>query len=725
MTADSSLDRLAEVYGIEAGYTDIWQREHRIGADTKRALLAAMGVSAESEAEVLEGLAAVHKESFERALPNVVVKCEGEQLELPIGLDIAQNDALFWSIVREDGKTHSGETSIDSLPVIDRDKALGRKRVRLTLPSANQLPLGYHRCTITTAGDAQHETEIIVTPRRAYWPDCLDQEGGLVGVTAPLYGLRATRNAGIGDFADLASLAKTLAPLGASFIGINPVHALFPSQPTRISPYAPSSRGFLNFMTIALDQVPELAYSPEAQAILSRPDVQTSLDALHAEDLVDYPNVAGLKFEVLEALFATFRTLPASSDRQESYRAFIEAGGERLLNHIRFDALAEHFIRKDETLTDWHDWPAAYRTPDSVAVKAFADEHEKRVSFYGYLQWLAASQLEQTQKDATAAGMTLGLYLDLAVGVAPDGAEAWSDQDALINAVRIGAPPDDFNPDGQNWGLLPLSPKALKARRFRPFIDLLRQTMRHAGAVRIDHVLGLARSFWMPENRNVPGAYVRYPMRDLLGLVALESKRERCLVVGEDLGTVPDSLRSALADHRLLGCSLLYFERNEQGGWRSASSYSKTSIASIGTHDLPTLRGFWEARDIDWRGTLDLYPDEENPTADREERERQKTGLLELLDSEGLLPKGIDPREPPSTLPWPLVEAFHRFLASTPAALKAVQLEDAVHASEQANLPGTINEHPNWRRKISVPLESLATEPKLLALLRLFATKRH
>ncbi|MEM8952125.1 MAG: 4-alpha-glucanotransferase [Pseudomonadota bacterium] len=723
MTADAPLDRLADAYGIEPSYKDIWQREHRIGADTKRALLAAMGVAADSDAETRASLAAAHKESFERTLPDVVVRPEGEKVDLPIGLDIAQNDSLSWSITREDGEALSGEARIGDLPIIEQDDALGRKRVRLHLPSADRLPPGYHRFTLSAASNNESETEIIVTPKQAYWPDCLDQEGGLVGVTAPLYGLRSSRNAGVGDVADLASLAKVLAPLGAAFVGINPVHALFPSQPARISPYAPSSRVFLNIMTIALDQVPEFACSPEAQAILSRSDVQTSLQALRDDDLVDYANVTGLKLTVLEALFATFQALPTASDRQRSYRTFIEAGGERLLRHIRFEALSEHFISKDQTLTDWHDWPVDFRAPDTEAVTAFAAEHENRVNFYGYLQWLAASQLEQAQEDATNAGMALGLYLDLAVGVAPDGAEAWSDQDALIDAVRIGAPPDDFNPDGQNWGLLPLSPKALQARRYRPLIDLLRQTMRHAGAIRIDHVLGLARSFWTPENRDVPGAYVRYPMRDLLGLVALESQRQHCLVIGEDLGTVPESLRSALADHRLLGCSLLYFERDEQGAWRNASTYSTTSIASIGTHDLPTLSGFWQGRDIDWRQKLGLYPDQDQETAEREEREKQKAGLLQLVENEGLLPERIDPSEPPTPLPWPLVEAFHRFLASTPAALKAIQLEDAVSATEQANLPGTVDEYPNWRRKISVPLEGLGAQQGLLALLRLFAAK--
>ena len=718
MNAASSLDRLADLYGIEPGYTDIWQQDHRIGAETKRLLLSAMGVPTGSDADIEASLGIARERQFARLSPAVVVCRAGTEIALPLTSDLSGRDRLHWSVVSEQGEAFSGEARLPDLQLLDQDRTLGRQCVRLMLPLQDRLSPGYHRCTVTFGSDIRTESEIVVTPRRAFWPACLDRDGGLVGVTAPLYGLRSERNAGIGDFADLATLGRTLAPLDAAFVGINPVHALFPGQPDRFSPYAPSSRSFLNILMIAVDQVPELAGSAKAQAILSRPDTQTLLNACRADALVDYALVLRIKLTVLEALFETFLGLQTSSPRRIAFRAFVEAGGERLVRHIRFEALAEHFMRKDGTLTDWHDWPAAYRSPDTEAVQSFADQHDDRVAFYGYLQWLAAGQLEQAQTEATGAGMAIGLYLDLAVGVAADGAEAWSDQEALVDGVRIGAPPDDFNPNGQNWGLLPLSPTAMQARCYRPFIDLLRQSMRHAGALRIDHVLGLARSFWLPADRDVSGAYIRYPMQDLLGLVALESQRQRCLVVGEDLGTVPESLRSALSDHGLLGCRLLYFERDEQGECRPAQAYATASIASIGTHDLPTLKGFWEGRDIDWREKLGLYPDQKKSIADREEREKLKAELLHLLDSEGLLPQDIDPTRPSKSLTWPLVDAFHQFLSSTPAVLKAIQLEDALGALEQANLPGTIDEHPNWRRKITVPLETLSSQPGLLALLR-------
>jgi 4-alpha-glucanotransferase len=580
----------------------------------------------------------------------------------------------------------------------------------------------YHRCRISRGVGEAHasETELIVAPKHAYWPESLERLGGLAGVTAPLYGLRSMRNAGIGDFADLADFAVAIAAKGADFIGVNPVHALFPSQPLRISPYAPSSRRFSNVLLIALDQVPELEGSPKARALLESAEVKAVLDRLRAAELVDYAAVTALKLAVLEALFATFLDLPPSSPRASAFQAFRDAGGQALERQARFEALAEHLLHGDPASSEWRDWPEGFRSPEDPAVQAFAERHGERVTFYAYLQWLAASQLEQAQTRAVGAGMAIGLYLDLAVGVASDGAEAWSDQTALVDAVRIGAPPDDFNPGGQNWGLLPLSPAALKARAYRPFIDLLRQNMRHAGALRIDHVLGLARSFWMPADQDVAGAYIRYPLRDLLGLIALESQRQRCVVIGEDLGTVPASLRTELADHGLLGCRLLYFERDQEGACNQAALYPKACIASIGTHDLPTLAGFWAARDIDVREQLGLYAAPEQAGRDRQERRQTLKAFLRLLAEEDLLPEGMNADQPPSSLPWTLVHALHSFLSRTPAALKAVQLEDAVGALDQPNLPGTVDQYPNWRRKIGPPLERLDQAPALASLLELF-----
>ncbi len=324
------------------------------------------------------------------------------------------------------------------------------------------------------------------------------------------------------------------------------------------------------------------------------------------------------------------------------------------------------------------------------------------MAFFAYLQWLAHDQLAQAQGQATAR-MKLGLYLDLAVGVTPDGAEAWAHRDSIVEGVSLGAPPDEFNQGGQNWGLAPLSPHGLRNSAYAPLIAILRSGMRHAGVLRIDHILGLQRSFWWPATRGIAGAYVRQPVEDLLGIVALESHRQRCMVVGEDLGTVPAGLRKALDDIGVLGCSVLYFERCN-GGFLPAARYRSGSIASVGTHDLPTLAGFWAGRDIDWREKLGLYPDPQQVARARAGRQAEREALLRLLEAEGLLPHGADPTD---ALSWPLVLALHRLLARSPAKLMALQIEDVLGAIEQANLPGTMSEHPNWRRRLDRSLEDL------------------
>ncbi len=716
MTGRTPLDRLAAAHHIEPSYQDIWQNRHETSAETQCALLQAMGVAADSDEAIQASLEAVVAEQTSRLTPSIVVLREGDHVTLPITTEAGRQGPLAWTFRNEDGAERTGRARLSDLDIAEQIDGHGRTMLRRVLPLPVQPPPGYHRCTLILDKAEHTETEIAVTPRHCFLPERLAGNGSLTGLTAPLYGLRSNRNAGIGDFSDLADLAAAATPFGADFIGVNPTHALFPSQPHRISPYSPSSRLFSNVLLIALDEVPELQTSPAASAMLESTEARARFERLRASELVAYEEVAAAKLAVLEVFFRTFAALPENSPRKAAFRAFSEAAGPPLRDHARFEALSEFFSTPDLAKTDWRCWPVGFRTPDATDVQAFADAHADRVAFYTYLQWLAATQLEQAQKRATAAG-GLGLYLDLAVGVAPDGAEAWAGQDVLVEGAHIGAPPDDFNPGGQNWGLLPFSPAALQARNYRPFIDLIRHNMRSAGALRIDHIIGLARSFWRPADRDGPGAYVSFPLEDLLGLVALESVRNRCLVVGEDLGTVPEALRKTLDERGLLGCRLLYFERDQNDACRPAEAYPQNCIASIGTHDLPTLAGFWEGRDIAWRKRLGLYPDQARHLADRDEREDLKIKLLKLLLAEELLPEDIDPDRPPGSLTEDLSLAFHRFLGMTPARLKAVQLEDVVGTREQANLPGTIDDYPNWRRKIGVPIEDLVADGRLSLLL--------
>jgi 4-alpha-glucanotransferase len=702
--ARRQLARLAKLYGIEPGYRDIWGRRHVTSAASLHALLAAMGVPAASDAEVAGSLAAAAAAAVREPLPPVIVTRSASPAAVVTLPDAMRR--LSWSVRTEAGATLRGEVNPHALLPVDSTATVGTRyrRCRLPLP---RLPLGYHQLELEVGAVS---TSLIVTPRRAFAVSDLGAGDRLWGVTAPLYGLRSEANWGLGDFADLGQLADLCAGLGAAFVGINPIHAQLPAAPEHYSPYSPSSRRFLNVLLIAVEQVPELAHSEAAQALLASADFQARLERARGAELIDYPAVAALKLEALALLYASFRAQP-HGPRQGAFEAFRHEAGASLERQALFDALFEHFRGQDPAHHTWRTWPLPYQDATSAEVARFAAAQRERVGFFAWLQWLAREQLEAAQRRAAPA-MPLGLYLDLAVGVSPDGAAAWADREAIVAGARLGAPPDEFNPAGQNWGLAPLAPHALRARAYAPIIEVLRSGMRHAGALRIDHILGLQRSFWWPAD-GAPGAYVRQPVHDLLSVVALESHRQRCVVIGEDLGTVPAGLRRLLERTGVLGCSVLYFERDADGGFRRPAEYRAGSIASVGTHDLPTLAGFWAGRDIDWRERLGFYREPGQGEHERGRRRPELADLLRLLEAEGLLPEGLDPSAPPGDLPWPVAVALHRLLARSPALLMALQLEDALGAIEQANLPGTIDQHPNWRRRLARSLNQLGRARQL------------
>jgi 4-alpha-glucanotransferase len=713
--ARARLGRLATLYGIERSYHDIWGRRHVTSTASQRSLLAVMGVPAANDAEVEASLALAESARWHELLPPVIVTRAKPSaiVTLPEGAD----RRIAWAVHTEAGSILRGEVDVASLAVTERATIDGSayQRYRLPLP---RLPIGYHQLEL--AGAAA-KTCVITAPRKAFGVQDLGGGERLWGVTAPLYGLRSETDWGVGDFAGLGEFARLCAGLGAAFLGINPIHAQLPAAPERYSPYSPSSRRYLNVLLIAIEQVPELAQSEAARALLASPDFQARLARARGAELIDYPAIAALKLEALALLFASLRAQPRGP-RSSAFEAFRREAGPSLERQAMFDALFEHFHGQDPAHHTWRTWPLPYQDVSSAEVARFAAAQRERVAFFAYLQWLAHEQLAQAQRQA-AADMPLGLYLDLAVGVSPDGAEAWAHRGSVVAGASLGAPPDEFNEAGQNWGLAPLSPHALRTRAYAPIIEILRSGMRHAGALRIDHILGLQRSFWWPAD-GAPGAYVRQPVDDLLGVVALESHRQRCVVVGEDLGTVPGGLRRMLDRTGVLGCSVLYFERDQDGSFRRPAHYRQRSVASIGTHDLPTLAGFWAGRDIHWRERLGLYRDPQQAGRERQARRTELRALLRLLEAEGLLPQGIDPSAPPESLPWSIAAALHRMLARSPALLMVLQIEDALGAIEQANLPGTIDQHPNWRRRLDRPTAELGRARRLIELAAAIASDR-
>ena len=716
MGAREDLRRLAKLYGIEPGYTDFWGKRRRIPDATARVLLQAVGAVVASPEEIAASLREAEARGWRRMLEPVQVSLASQPLEVALSLpDRSGGARVRWRLVEEEGAGHAGEALLDDVPVIAEAEVDGRRYRRWRLRLPHTLPEGYHRLEMEVSGDGadMHGTmRLILAPEHCLLAEEEEDHGRFWGLQSQLYGLRSERDWGMGDFTDLARLAETSASLGAAALGVNPLHALFPADAHHYSPYSPSSRLFLNVLYIDPEAVPDLEESTEAQAMLAEPGFRAEIEQLRGADLIDYPAVARTKLPLLERLFGSFRERhrDGSSARGQAFEAFRQKMGILLERHAIFDALHEHALRTWGAWS-WQHWPEGFRHPDGPEVAAFAREHRDRVDFFAWLQWQADDQLRGAQKRALCAGMPIGLYQDIAIAVNAASSMTWAYPGVSLSGVSVGAPPDWFNPTGQDWGLAPLSPVGLYEGGYELFIASLRQNMRHAGAVRIDHVMGLKRLYWIPTGASAAeGAYVRYPFQDLVRLIALESRRHRCLVVGEDLGTVPGGFRPVMQQAGVMSCRVLYFERDGKQRFLPPDAYPVDALVSVSTHDLPTLKGFWAYRDVAWREVLELLPDKEAQAAARAERERDRVLLLKALEEAGRLPEGLDPESPPEELSDELIEAMHRFLAETPGRLLMVQLEDALGETEQPNLPGA-EAHPNWRRRSAQRIEDLAGNP--------------
>jgi (1->4)-alpha-D-glucan 1-alpha-D-glucosylmutase len=523
----------------------------------------------------------------------------------------------------------------------------------------------------------------------------------------------------MGDFTDLVSLMPLVAQAGAAMVGLNPLHALYPHNPEHASPYSPSSRLFGNSLYLDVEAIPEFAGSLKARQQVADPGFQAELIRLRGLDQVDYTGVSRLKMAVLETLHAQF--LQSSQDdpggdRARAYASFCHDHGTALYRHALFEAIQEHLFASDPSVWGWPAWPTAFHDPDGAAVARFAAEHPDRIGFYQYLQWEFSRQLMAVQASAREAGMPIGLYLDLAVSIDAGGAEAWSQQDLYAAAASAGCPPDDFNLNGQDWGLLPAIPQRLLETGFASFIAVLRAAMSGAGAVRLDHVMGLARLFWVPRGKpGTLGTYMTYPFEPLMAIVTLESQRHRCLVIGEDLGTVSDEVRISMQMSQTLSYRVLYFSFEGADHLLPPEAFPADALVTCTTHDLATLPGYWLSRDLEWRERLNLFPQPDMIGAQRDARDHQKQALLTALVQAGLW-NGPDSAIMVPDPSFELVVAVYSYLARSPARLMAVQPEDVFGCLDQVNLPGTVTEYDNWRRRLPVPLEAWQRDGRFVTL---------
>jgi len=672
-----ALAELARAFGVATEYWD-WQGNHVIvGAATISAVLEALGLDCSDDAEITRSLTVVADRAWRRTLPPIVVCREGATPWVPLHLPDGATPQVW--VLLEDGSRRE----VRQVDHYVEPRMIDHQRTgEATFEIPGDLPLGWHTVN-TRIGYDTFSTPLVVSPATLALPGVLEQRSAW-GLMSQMYSIRSRQSWGLGDLADLADMtAWAAADLHADFVLVNPLHAAEPVAPMEPSPYLPTSRRFVNPIYIRVEDIPEMGYLSSAERQLLEwhaDDART----WNEQDTIDRDAVWSAKVAALRTLFHQ----PRPSRRERSFTAFCEREGQGLLDFATWCALAEkHGL-------PWGQWPAELHDPRGPAVEALRDQIADDVEFYRWLQWIVDEQLATVQRQARDAGMSLGIVHDLAVGVHPEGADAWGLADALARRVTVGAPPDQYNQLGQDWSQPPWRPDRLEDLGYVPYRDMLRAVLRHAGGIRIDHVIGLFRLWWVPEGLPASeGTYVRYDHEALIGILALEAHRAGALVIGEDLGVVEPWVRDYLRERGILGTSILWFENDSQGKPLPAEAYRELCLATVTTHDLPPTAGFLAAEHIALRHHLGLLTRPFEQERELADQARQK--VLDMLVDRGLLRPGAQEAE--------VVEALHRFLSWTPAKLLGVAVPDLTGDHRAMNQPGTDEEYPNWRLPLAGP----------------------
>jgi 4-alpha-glucanotransferase len=690
--SDEELRGLAVKAGIAPQWQDQKGRMHAVAPATLRRLLGILGLACDSAVELRDSLARLETTADEAPSAFLTTRL-GQALPLPGASRGGRAKVSFEDGAQQEFQLEEGQGGQVLLPGLDR--------------------AGYHRVELDG-----RELTVAAAPARAFGIEDAAPGERIFGLAAQIYSLRRAGDGGTGDLAAAADLAIAAGRHGADALTLSPLHALFAADPARFSPYSPSSRLFYN----PLHAAPAMALGDKRLRLaMAESGLQDEFARLEGLELIDWPMAANAKMALFRRLFENFERrdhkAASRSGLAADLRRFREAGGDLLTQHARFEALHAARLREDRAAWSWRSWPAKWRDPSSRAVAAFAAEHEREVAFHIFLQWLTDRSLAAAQRAARGAGLRIGLVCDLAIGMDGGGSHAWSRQKDVLVGASVGSPPDYYNANGQNWGLTTFSPHALIGGGFAPFIATLRAAMSHAGGVRIDHVMGLMRLWLIPEGAPATeGAYVSYPVESLFHLTALESWRHRAVVIGEDLGTLPDGFRERLDAEGVAGMQVLRFERDRHGYFRAPDTWRQGAIAMTSTHDLPPTAGWWTGRDIEVRTALNGFVNEEEIAAERLLRAESRHFLWGALRHAGM----ASGEEPAPENPDPVVDATARYTAGTPCRLAILPLEDVLGVLDQPNLPGTIDEQPNWRRRLPGEaadlLEAPAASPRLEAM---------
>lgn len=692
---DKYIDELSLLCGIVPEYYDIKGFLHRASLDAKKEVLLSMGIDIDSVDSLKEE---IRKRRFGQWLniiePVYIFSINETPFKIPLYLPLenGQKVSIEISIVDETGDERRFRVSCDD-HIVEELLINGKRYVKTEFVESFNYAPGYYDLEVVLNHYDYHldglkkRSRLIITPDMAYFPDGLKK---YLGLSVNLYSLRSRKNRGVGDFGDLKRLIKWFSSAGGHLIGINPLHAISNTMPFGISPYSPLSRLYKNFIYLDMDLIgnrEEKEYSKK----------------LRRSRLIDYEGVASHKLNILRRSYERFLAdhYERDSGLALDFKGFLINEGKELELFATYMVLSERFRS-----FDWQSWPEDYHDPDTDQVRSFIMQHKKEILFYQYIQWLIDRQHREVCNVAKESGMPIGLYHDLALGAIRGSSDVWCNRSLYALNIDVGAPPDDFSPDGQNWGFPPLIPERLRKSGYDIFIKTIRKNMQHAGALRIDHALGIFRVFWIPKGMSPKdGVYVRYPNEDLLRIIALESVRNKTIIVAEDLGTIGENVRENLKRFGLLSYRLFYFERNYPASdFLPPSQYPELSLSAVTTHDLPTLYGYWVGRDIEERKRLGKYPDDETYQREFHERIRDRSLIIDALKKQGLLSHDF---EVPEQMTEELCIAIYRYLMKTPSRIVLISLDDMLGRYNQQNMPGIIDGYPNWRQKIEISLEEI------------------
>ena len=690
----------ARLYGVERKHQDLWGNKHQATLEQMKDILLTMGVGTDDLERSQDFALSWRREHYRRVLPPVLVRYEGQEHRF-LGYLPAGKWSANWRLVlqEEGGNERSWDLNRDGVKFVGTTNvgAESFNKAYFTLPG--DIAPGYHRVVLCCDEQESYSMTLIIAPHRCYLPETNGEQKR--GVNVQLYSLRSPGNWGFGQFSDLNYVADYVARQQGAFVGLNPIHAVSLQNLDYTSPYSPVSRSWLNALYLDLDEIACLEQGKKwADDFAAKYSVAKK--KLRELFLIDYAQVRKVKLAAARELYEEFAAthLRRNTDLAEQFRAFREHGNESLQRYACYEALAEDFIARDRELRGWQQWPEDYRDYNSPAVLEFRQNNPKKIEFYSYLQWHADRQLQAVVANNRAKGLGIGLYIDLALSSEKGGADVWQQKEYYAISASVGCPPDQYAPDGQNWSFPPLIPHRLRAAAYAPFIEVLQRNFKYSGALRIDHAMSLSRLFWIPPSgKAANGLYVRYPLRDLMAILALESQRNQCIIVGEDLGTVPVGFRELMAEHNMLAYKVFFFMRTWDGGFQDLSAYHRLSLVTSTTHDLYTLRGYWDGEDLRLRVKLGHIADEKYED-ELAARENEKRKLLDLLIAAEMLPADLDLEVTLKTIDENVVEALIAFLKKSSCYLLTIPIEDIVGQVKQVNMPGVTDGYDSWKHRL-------------------------